>query len=71
MHPLDRRCDTDMAREIDRAISIEHLEGSLKAWSHLVQVGLSPNAIRRVLALDSPGQRRRRTAVPQWEAEAQ
>jgi hypothetical protein len=71
MHPLDRRCDTDMAREIDRAISIEHLEGSLKAWSHLVQVGLSPNAIRRVLALDSPGQRRRRTAVPLWEAEAQ
>jgi len=68
MHPLDRRCDTDMAREIDRAISIEHLEGSLKAWSHLVQVGLSPNAIRRVLALDTPGQRRRRAAVPLEEA---
>lgn len=70
MHPLDRRRDTDLAREIDRAISIEHFEGSLKAWSHLVQLGLSPNAIRRVLALDIGAQRRRRAAVPQAEATA-
>ncbi|MBB3221017.1 hypothetical protein [Pseudoduganella umbonata] len=73
MHPLDRRLDrrldNDLAREIDRAISIENMEGSLKAWSHLVQVGLSPNAIRRVLALDSGARRRRRAAIPFREAE--
>jgi hypothetical protein len=64
MQPLDRRHDSDLAREIDRAISIEHVEGTLKAWSHLVQLGLSPNAIRRVLALDSAARRRRRAAMP-------
>ncbi|QBE66088.1 hypothetical protein [Pseudoduganella lutea] len=64
MQPLDRRRDTDMAREIDRAITIEHIEGTLKAWSHLVQLGISPNAIRRVLELDSSARRRRRAAVP-------
>jgi hypothetical protein len=68
MHALDRRSDSDLAREIDRAITIEHLEGSLKAWSHLVQLGLSPNAIRRVLALDHGAQRRRRAAMPCAEA---
>lgn len=70
MHPLDRRSNTDMAREIDRAISIEHQEGTLKAWSHLIQIGISPNAIRRILELDSGARRRRRAAIPLEEAEA-
>lgn len=64
MQPLDRRHDNDLAREIDRAITIEHVEGTLRAWSHLVQLGLSPNAICRVLALDAAARRRRRAAVP-------
>jgi hypothetical protein len=70
MQPLDRRRDSDLAREIDRAIAIEHYEGTLKAWSHLVQLGVSPNANRRVLVLDSGARRRRRAAAPLEEASA-
>ena len=64
MTQLDRRQDSALAREIDRAIFIDHFEGALKAWSHLVQLGVSPNTIRRVLALAPDAQRRRRSAVP-------
>lgn len=70
MSQLDRRHDAELAREIDRAIVIENYEGTLKAWDHLVQAGVSPNAIRRVLVLDSGARRRRRAAMPREELSA-
>jgi hypothetical protein len=67
---LERRRDTELAREIDRAIAIDRLAGSLTAWAHLAQAGISPNAIRRLLELDDGAQRRRRAGVPVPETAA-
>jgi len=64
MLPLERRTDLQLARAIERAIWMERAEGPTRAWSYLKELGLSANAIRRLLDLDSRVARRRRASLP-------
>lgn len=54
----DRRSDSALAREIDRAILTERTDGAVKTWAILVQLGVSPNAIKRILGMDGLTRRR-------------
>jgi hypothetical protein len=54
----DRRTNLKLAQEIDRAIVLERTDGAVKAWAALAQLGMSPNAIRRLLGMDGVARRR-------------
>ncbi len=64
MFPNDRRFDHQLAQDINEAIFIDHAGSTLAAWDKLIDIGLSPNAIRRVLLIDDNARRRRRAGVP-------